>query len=173
MAFLYPSLYTDSILHMLRLEDQAFNRLLATYKQRGIPFRDFGVGLDVLPDLHPAIGTLGRLSSSATVSDLPLDAAEVLSEVLPAPYWDVLSVWNAKTPLYSTGVIRQMLDKVVHAVESITPLTGHGHRHGVGTDELIPLLAYVIVQAQPLNLESLLFYVTHFRLSEALAPDLE
>jgi hypothetical protein len=174
MAFLHSSLYSNSIVDLCQAEDQALNSLLATYKQQGIQFRDFGVGLDVLPDLHAAIITLARLSSSVSGFVLPRNAAGIFFDLLSSPTrieCNLSSIEAAKTPLRSIGLVRQMLDEVVHAVESIGPLTGRSR--GIGTDELIPLLAYVTVQAQPQYLESLLFYVTRFRLSDTLAPDLE
>lgn len=74
---------------------------------------------------------------------------------------------EARTPLGCIGCVRLAIEEIVKAVKQVES----GLR--VAPDDLIPLLAWVTVQSGVEDLESLLYFVKTFRLSDMLAPELE
>ncbi|SCV67502.1 BQ2448_5113 [Microbotryum intermedium] len=74
---------------------------------------------------------------------------------------------GVRTPLGCVTVIAESLQAMVHAIETLQG----GSR--LAPDDLIPLFSWVIVKAGVENLESLLFFVKTFRLSENLPSHLD
>ncbi|SCZ93409.1 BZ3500_MvSof-1268-A1-R1_Chr6-3g08640 [Microbotryum saponariae] len=74
---------------------------------------------------------------------------------------------GVRTPLGCVTIIAESLQAMVYAIETLQG----GSR--LAPDDLIPLFSWVIVKAGVENLESLLFFVKTFRLSENLPSHLD
>ena len=77
-----------------------------------------------------------------------------------------------RTPLDVFDVLQATLEEIGSALEkaSKSSLDKRGAtRASLGTDELLPVLAYVLIRAGPMKLVSLLYYARQFGLSDAIS----
>lgn len=170
MGLLHAKLYTGSILPQFLAENSAINHILALYRDRdlspadlGVDICDFGRG-EALTRAVTAMALLGHDGG-------PSPSAELLAALEPSADGGIESLQHelteARTPLGCISVMRLAIEEIVAAVETAT----EGAR--VVPDDLIPLVAWVTVQSGAEDLESLLYYVKTFRLSDNLAAEFE
>lgn len=88
---------------------------------------------------------------------------------------------RVRTPLDAVDTFKRTIDEIGKAAQrsqlSSSRASLHAHTSDqqaplLSTDDLLPVLAYVVVQAAPAKLVSLLYYVQTFRLGDPLSPDL-
>ena len=124
---------------------------------------DFGQG----DDLQSAIDVMNELSDAKQSPSTQL--LQTLTSLIPEADAAQLNVEisGATTPLGCITCIHEVIQRIVEAVRTIDA----GVR--VAPDDLIPLLAWVVVKSKLQDIESLLEYVKTYRLGGNLAPELE
>jgi hypothetical protein len=109
------------------------------------------------------------LRSIAKQGDLSSDAESVSSRL---DYLPERNRSRIRTPLDVLDVLHATLEEIGMAIakaqKHVTEKRG-SIRGSMGTDELLPILAYVIIRAGPMKLVSLLYYTRHFGLSDAIS----
>lgn len=174
MGLLYANLYTGSIQPLFVRENRMFNHLLALYRSRPTIPADLGVEICDLgkgESLARAVVAISKLSSTPNIT--PHDITPEFLRILAPegnPHTDlnlVDTLLEARSPLGCMSSIRTAIEEIVSAVEK----TVDGSR--VAPDDLIPLLAWSLVESGAHDLQSLLFFVKTYRLSDDLAAELE
>ncbi|KAH9823254.1 hypothetical protein DFH28DRAFT_353809 [Melampsora americana] len=181
MAFLHPSLYTKGVASHFAGEDDYLDTILHNYRKREIPLSEFAIEVPMrLQDesiLSEAIEKLNQLRPSEGISCSPSPISpEVLQRLFVAmdtsEEQTVLGVLMAKTPLESIGIMKQTIDCLV------TAWTEHATKAGVDEearrltpDDLLALLACVIVRSGVEQQHSLIHYAKVFRLGATLTPE--
>lgn len=182
---IYPSIQT-----VYRNVDEIVDNVVCTYQELQVSLEDLGVGSTAICR-RPAL--LDRAIFIAKhLGDADEDMEHLLAEPnvrlirLLAKQGDLLekSVSNDGlvfyTPERNRGRIRTPLDvfDVLQAtLEEIGSALARAHKTGIdkkssvqasfGTDELLPILVYVIIRAGSMKLVSLLYYARQFGLSDA------
>lgn len=169
MGLLHNKLYTGSIVPQFVSENSAINHILAICRSRdlspadlGVDICDFGRG-EALSRAVSAMSQLGQ--TGVTSPSIELLAALDADDGDLEGFRQELS--EARTPLGCISSMRLSIEEIVEAVEAATD----GAR--VVPDDLIPLVAWVTVQSGAEDLESLLYFVKTFRLSDNLAAEFE
>ena len=173
MGLLHSKLYTASIRPLYTEENARINHILHLYRSRqpqltpadlGVDVCDFGAG----QTLAGAVGAMRRVGRDGALPSQELVQAcasalggAVVEETMSR------SLAQARTPLGCIGCMRQAIEEIVEAVKRVEPDLR------VAPDDLIPLLAWVTVKSEVEDLESLLYYVKTFRLSDDLAAEFE
>lgn len=169
MGLVHRKIYLQSVRPIYHAENHRLDRIAAHYRQH---FRLSHFGSNLSVDCAPAI----RLLTCLVENTMPLDASQELSaegiqrfkalmESIPDPDFAAAALL-AKTPFDTISTLRKALDALVYASDAADKSSV------TGTDELLPLLAYTIVQSGVSNIESLLFYVKNFTQS-SLGPEFE
>lgn len=184
MAFMHHQLFEQGIKPNFGVEDTHFSDVVSAYRRSNITMADFGVPALTTPSFSAAIETLAELSGMEHVR-------EELWEKMSAPSYKklvlligqttdsastVIALLEAKTPLDCATLVRKVIDEAIRAAEADLPQPGTSDgtaRNSLATDDWIPLLAWMMIKAGSQALDSLLFYVKHFRLSDASAADIE
>ena len=172
MGFLHQKIYAVSLLSLYAADNQHLNQIIAAYRDFEYPLSEYGSFLSDQPDFAGPIQTICRLCGTAEDGiDANLDAAtrERLQVVLgETPQTNILvaSLIDARTPFDCITLVKQLIEELVQSAG------GRSGTRATGSDELLPLLAYCIVQAGALDLESLLFYMKTFTQS-SLGPQYE
>ena len=170
MGLLHRRIYADALVSLHAVEDARLDSIIAIYRQRALTLGDFGVahvGNSIELDALAA-------TFSSAVDCSPLDAYDqldvdertrqrLLDAGLRPSELDALA--RATTPLDSIARAREAIKAIVSAV-------GHDGDEPLATDDLIPLLAFVIVRSDAAKLESWLFWLQTFVQGD-LGPELE
>jgi len=190
MGYCHGKIYS-SIRIVYKEADEAVDSVICTYQELQVTLDDLGVGVPVLckrPDiLDKAIFIMKHLGDADEDMEHFLNGGvnPVLVRML-AQQGDLfdqsIKVINRPeyTPERSRGRIRTPLDvfDVLHATleeigSAITKAQKGAARGALGTDELLPILAYVIIRAGPMKLVSLFYYTRQFGLSDAISSQLK
>ena len=174
MAFLHQKIYAVSLLPLFIAENQRLNIIIATYNERRLDLTSFGVRLLGHIDFPKAVSLIKQLSGSNDDDSIssPLSPAAIqklyqTTQGIPSGDTVVHALLDARTPFDSITLIRLAIDELVNQV----PEEGEAQQmRNISTDELIPLLAYTIVAAGALDLESMLFYIHNFT-QDAFGPE--
>ena len=168
---LFRSLYTTSILPLFTQENSAINHILSLYRSRQISPSDLGVDVCDLGNgtsLQGAIAAMSKLAPNGIApSSVPPEVVLALRSDFGTEQEVRSAIDEARTPLGCISVMRLAIEEIVAAVERVQA----GSR--VAPDDLIPLLAWVMVRSGVEDLESMLYFVKTFRLSDDLAAELE
>lgn len=174
MGLLYSKLYISSIVPLYRRENAESNRLIALYRLRQLSPADLGVEVCDLgrgQGLYSAVNALRAIGHLLATSNRSIVSPELVSAICvdgaDAQESTRKTIIEARTPLGCISAMRTAIDNIMLAVEEADP----GVR--IAPDDLIPLFAWVIVECAVEDLQSLLYYVKTFRLSDELAPELE
>lgn len=174
MGFLHQKIYAVSLLPLFVTENQRLNIIIATYNERRLDLTSFGVRLLGHIDFPKAVSLVKQLSGSnddddgpASLSHIALQKLYQVTQSIPAGDTVVPALLDARTPFDCITLIRLAIDELVNQVSEGNE---SGHMRNTSTDELIPLLAYTIVAAGALDLESMLFYIHNFT-QDALGPE--
>lgn len=179
MGLLYRKIYITSVLPLYANENDSINHILTLYRLRIIIPADLGVDVCDLGSgeaLEIPIKTMSKLApDSTTVDSISPELLAALSWTEPNQYSSsspdiggiLTTLIEARTPLGCISVIREVIEQIVAVVESIKP----GSR--VAPDDLIPMLAFVTIKSGVEDLESLIYYIKTFRLSDSLAAEFE
>lgn len=174
MGFLHSKIYVASVLPLYTSENANINHILRLYRERhpqltpahlGVDVCDFGDG-QALIGAVAAMRKIGR-GGPPPSAELVQSCAEVFGAAEDERGETSRLLSQSRTPLGCIGCMRQAIEEIVAAVKGIEP----GLR--VAPDDLIPLLAWVTVQSGVEDLESILYFVKTFRLSDNLAPEFE
>lgn len=172
MGLLHAKIYTASVQPLYSQENANINHILHLYRSRhprlapadlGVDVCDLGAG-DALAGAVAAMRRIGREGTPASLELVQACATAIDDEDLEETR-RLLTL--ARTPLGCIGSMRQAIEEIVEAVKRVE----QGLR--VAPDDLIPLLAWVTVQSEVEDLESVLYYVKTFRLSDDLAAEFE
>ena len=175
MAFLHNSIFVRSIGPIYATDDVKLGAIMSLYRERNLGLAQFGVAVHEADkfDLSLACEYAEQLTRRAMPASLDngdkstLDSlTELLAEcnVAEAEH-RACAVLDACTPLDSVALIRRTIDAIVQAA-NIAMAQENDFGHAVATDDLIPLLAYVIVKSGVQNLESWFFWVKTFAQSD-------
>ena len=172
MGFLHQKIYAISLLPLFVSENQRFNVIIATYNERRLDLNSFGVRLSGHIDFPRAVALIKQLSGATDDVSSPLlpEAVRRLTDIsgTAESYATIANLLDARTPFDCITLIRQAIDELVNQVAE----EGQPDVKSTTTDELIPLLAYTIVAAGALDLESMLFYIHNFT-QNSLGPEFE
>lgn len=175
LGLLHSKIYLSSILPLYATENNHLNHLLTLYRSRrpsllpadlGVDVCDFGRG-EALEAAVNAMRKIGERGMREGVREEVVRACEGVFGDEGEREGTRRLLTEARTPLGCIGCMRQAIEEIVKAVKDVEA----GLR--VAPDDLIPLLAWVTVQSGVEDLESLLYFVKTFRLSDMLAPELE
>lgn len=176
MAFLYNRIYQHSIYPVYQEEDYVLQQHISAYSS--VSIGEFGIPCFSEAALQPAIDALVEtVGSGSTKQELwermspPVykKLVQTISETTNSAS-TVIALLEAKTPLDCASQLRKVIDELVKAADAGKE---HAPSRNLAADDLIPLLAWVVVRASAQSLESLLFYTKSFRLAEAPQGDLE
>lgn len=171
--------------------DDAFDSVLATYHDHNVTLSDLGLPRSAL---HGGVHTFDVAEAIlACLGDPEEDLEYILMDknlstiqsmaakgCLPtqANSFEMVSGWNhqrsrsrVRTPLDVLDVMQATLDEISKAFSKAGRANSrHERGAALGTDDLLPLLAYVLTRTAPRKLNSLLYYVRLFGLSDATSP---
>lgn len=166
MGFLHSTIYVQALLPTFQQGDGHLNLIVDEYRAE-FSLADYGA---VQVDCGAAIEVLRGLSTNPTnvLTSLPKESLRRLEDVtlpLLPDHRLLLDAMQASTPFDIITRIRNAIDLLVSNAEA-----AFSDARSTGTDELLPLLAYSLVQSGARNLESLLFYAKNFTQS-SLGPE--
>ncbi|KAI7865412.1 hypothetical protein BDF14DRAFT_1824849 [Spinellus fusiger] len=160
MGFLHEKIWIHSLRSILQSQDNYLQSISRAYAKESIPISRYGVS-------HP-------------ISEMPLSCFTKAIQCLRCVDMDIGSLplsfdderisneHPAFTPLEKLVCVKLTLDLISEAVDKYMKSTTVDSNHNdsfVTTDEMIPMLAYVLMHSQISRLASLAFYMEHFRLS--------
>lgn len=181
--------------------DDALDGIIATYHDCDVTMGDLQVQPDSIrgrPELFDRavrlLGCLGdpeedfdylltfpdplRIRAFAEKGALPT-YVDAWTDAPPSAYQQCGRV-RMRTPLDTLDVLKAVIDEIGAVVErtqvqsSRTGIASLDLRKAkLGTDDLLPLLSYVVVRAAPRRLHSLLYYVRAFGISDATSAELK
>ncbi|MBW0483423.1 hypothetical protein O181_023138 [Austropuccinia psidii MF-1] len=177
-AFLHSSLYSRGISCHYASEDDYLDNILHNYRKRHIPLSEFEIELPkALQDeslLTEAVEKLNQLKpfDSAQTGTSSL-SPEILQRLFVAmdtvDEQSVLNVLMAKTPYECISIIKQTIDILVSVCNEVLIHAGVGQdAQRLTPDDLLALLASVIVRSGVQQQHSLIHYTKVFRLSNSL-----
>ncbi|KAA1094577.1 hypothetical protein PGT21_025453 [Puccinia graminis f. sp. tritici] len=180
-AFLHPTLYSRGLSCHYASEDDYLDSILHGYRKRRIPLSEFEIELPAaLQDeslLTEAVEKLNELRAyeGAYSSPSPL-SPEILQRLFVAmdtvDEQTVLNVLMAKTPLECISIIKQTIDILVSVWTDVSTQAGMDEEaRRLTPDDLLALLASVIVRSGIQQQHSLIQYTKVFRLSGSLTPE--
>lgn len=167
MGFLHQTIYVQSLLPTFQQADGHLNLVIDDYRadfslaDYGAVQIDCGAAIEVLQGLS----TNGTNAMTSSLSKENLRRLEDVTLPLLPDHRLLLDAMQANTPFDVITRIRSAIDLLVSNAQDAF----HDAR-STGTDELLPLLAYSLVQSGARNLESLLFYAKNFTQS-SLGPE--
>ncbi|CAH7686933.1 hypothetical protein PPACK8108_LOCUS21645 [Phakopsora pachyrhizi] len=183
LAFLHVPLYTKGVAFHLSNEDDSLDKILNNYRKRNIPLSQFEVDLpSALQDenlLTEAVEKLNQLLPLDILSPPPPSISpEILQGLFSimdtAEEKAVLDVLLAKTPLESISIIKQTIDILVSVWNEVSTQAGMNEEsRRLTPDDLLSLLASVIVRSGIKQQHSLIHYSKLFRLNGALSPEVD
>ncbi|PWN32118.1 uncharacterized protein FA14DRAFT_162370 [Meira miltonrushii] len=186
MGYCHSKVY-GSICSIRHGADEAFDSILATYHDYGISLSDLGItrkGIKLEPyDLNLAeaiLGCLGDADEDMEYIMMDKNVAKIkqMAETgrLPSKS-DLFDNGNFHSTQRTRCRIRTPLDalEVMHAtlveINQATIQSSRRQNEGrdtstLGADDLLPILAYVLIRVAPRKLTSLLYYVRLFGISD-------
>ncbi|KAM0752793.1 hypothetical protein T439DRAFT_378571 [Meredithblackwellia eburnea MCA 4105] len=169
MGLLHSKLYTGSIVPQFAAENSAINHIISLYHTRNLTPADLGVDVCEFGEGAPlakAVAAMAHLTKAGGPPPTPelMAALEVYRDGCSVEMFGE-ELREAKTPLGCIAIMRLAIEEIVEAVEA------QGAR--AVPDDLIPLVAWVVIQAQVEDMESLLYYVKTFRLGDNLAAEFD
>ena len=176
MAFLHNRIYQQSIQPVYQEEDLALQMHIDAYST--VTIRDFGIpsfeDASLLSAIEAMADAVGSGSSKQELWErlspqVYKKLVQTISETTNSAS-TVIALLEARTPLDCASQLRRVIDEVVKAADQGKADTA---RNSLAADDIIPLLAWIVVKASAKNLESLLFYTKTFRLAETSQGDLE
>ncbi|UZJ52493.1 hypothetical protein CBS101457_001813 [Exobasidium rhododendri] len=189
LGYCHGKLYT-SIRAVYRDSDEVVDNVIYTYHELEITLDDLGVGIPAIcrrPDLlDRAIFIMKHLGDAdedmehlfqggndlAVIRALAKqgDPSQQINRLLSKlNYTPETNRSRLRTPLDVLDVLHATLEEIVSAISTTQSV---GSKGALGMDELLPILAYVMVRAGPLKLASLLYYTRYFGLSDAVSSKL-
>ncbi|PLW58784.1 hypothetical protein PCANC_00324 [Puccinia coronata f. sp. avenae] len=180
-AFLHSTLYSRGISCHYASEDDYLDSILHNYRKRLIPLSEFEIELPTaLQDeslLTEAVEKLNQLRAyeGAYTSPSPL-SPEILQRLFvamdTADEQTVLNVLMAKTPLECISIIKQTIDILVSVWTDVSTQAGMDEEaRRLTPDDLLALLASVIVRSGIQQQHSLIHYTKVFTISRSLSPE--
>ena len=171
MAFMHNHLYEHSIKPIFQHDDGELARLILAYKKASVSLADFGIGGLSASSFSSANRTLAGLAGREGMH------SELWEKMAPANYKrlvqlisettdsasTVIGLLEARTPSDSGNTLQRIIDEATRAVELAN---GQPLPTSLAPDELIPLLAWMIINGNVHSLDSLLYYTRTFRLSK-------
>jgi len=180
-AFLHPTLYSRGISCHYASEDDYLDSILHNYRKRQIPLSEFEIELPAaLQDeslLTEAVDKLNQLRAYEGAYSCPSPVSpEILQRLFvamdTADEQTVLNVLMAKTPLECISIIKQTIDILVSVWNDVSTQAGMDEEaRRLTPDDLLALLASVIVRSGIQQQHSLIHYTKLFRLSGSLSPE--
>lgn len=161
MACLYPKIFVSSLQPQYSRDDRRLDAILTTYRGRQLDLSDFGVIFDDPSSLNldDACVALKRAIDCNQLAD-----SQTIDDVLSglnsfADADQVSSLLQARTPFDCTSLLKSAIDTLVKAGNTALNQSTGKNGHRIAPDDLIPLLAYVIMVSEVRSLESWLFWV--------------
>ncbi|ORX46747.1 hypothetical protein DM01DRAFT_1339406 [Hesseltinella vesiculosa] len=152
MGYLHEKIWIHSLWSSLMPQDTYLRALCQCYTQSTVTLRCYAL--------------------SYPISEMPLSSFQSAITCLQRTDTDLASTYPlAYTPLEKLHCLKTTLDLITKAVDDYTKELTSGESF-VTTDDMIPLLAYVLTHAQLSRLVSLAFYMEHFRLSHVERQEL-
>ncbi|OAV99687.1 hypothetical protein PTTG_25255 [Puccinia triticina 1-1 BBBD Race 1] len=180
-AFLHSTLYSRGLSCHYASEDDYLDSILHDYRRRQIPLSEFEIELPVgLQDeslLTEAVEKLNQLRAYEGAYSTPSPLSpEILQRLFvamdTADEQTVLNVLMAKTPLECISIIKQTIDILVAVWNDVSTQAGMNEEaRRLTPDDLLALLASVIVRSGIQQQHSLIQYTKVFRLSGSLSPE--
>lgn len=166
MGIMHEKIFVQSILRHYQSDNARLNAILDQYRQHAT-LRDFGA-ISASMDCSRAIDILRPLAPDYPLSEAQqghLQRLKTLSaSVLPDQRF-IQNIFQATPPFDIMVYLRQAIDALVEGAKE----AGCSQ---VGTDELLPLIAYALVQSGMRNTKSLFLYARNFTQS-SLGPEFE
>lgn len=176
MGYCHEKVYT-SIRNVFCTADEIIDTVISTYMQKKVTMDDLNTHLPYLcrrPGLLQgainAVAPLGELEKS--VEDIlqqaqfgDLEVSMQNADVLASLSTVVSTETNLRTPLDVLETLQNILEEISGVVDKMAR-PGES-KITIGTDEIIPILAFVLIQADVKGLASLLYYVRQFGISDA------
>lgn len=159
MGFLHKKIWIQSLQSLLSSQDNYIDTICYTYSH--VTLNQYSLRYPI-SEMHvscfeEAINNFKRLDSdNSTVVD---------------PYKTISSKHQqlAFTPLEKLAVVKTTLDLISSAVHDYIKDFGNGNSDtSVTADEMIPLLAFVIVQSNVPRIASLIYYMQYYRLARMI-----
>lgn len=166
MGIMHEKIYVQSILRHYQSENIRLNAILDYYRETAA-LADLGA-VNSNIDCGNAIDILGRLNHTATEAVMPPFLQQRLEEVCLPVLPDARFIRNlakATPPFDIITCLRQVIDALMDSAQA-------AGCQRVGTDELLPLIAFTIVKSGLKNPKSLFLYAKKFTQS-SLGPDSE
>ncbi|KAI9627861.1 hypothetical protein H4Q26_017184, partial [Puccinia striiformis f. sp. tritici PST-130] len=152
-AFLHSSLYSRGLSCHYASEDDYLDSILHDYRKRQIPLREFEIELP------------------AALQDESLDFTTIVIAMDTADEQTVLNILMAKTPVECISIIKQTIDILVSVWKDVSTQAGMDEEaQRLTPDDLLALLASVIVRSGIQQQHSLIQYVKVFRLTSSISP---
>ncbi|KDN41682.1 hypothetical protein K437DRAFT_275374 [Tilletiaria anomala UBC 951] len=185
MALCHEKVYM-SLSKTKRAEETALDEILRRYGEHEFSLDDFDIGNNPLkrrPDfLDKAIDIITSMPQPDVTLPSPLQYLEEASHGgfeaarlhLRTPL-DALHIFKAGLEAIQDAAVAAAasLSSKQHASQTLSPRTDvHVSSYLLSTDELLPLLAYVLVKAEIKELVTLLAYIQLFRMGEDDVPNL-
>lgn len=189
MGHCHGKIYS-SIQTVYRSADEAVDNVLCTYQELQVSLDDLGVGFPAIcrrpAFLDRAIFIAKHLGDAdedmehllvgcniALIRSLAKQGDLTLSDSSDSVYYTPeRNRGRIRTPLDVFDVLQATLEEIgialAKASKSSLDKTG-ALGTSLGTDELLPVLAYVLIRAGPMKLVSLLYYARQFGLSDAIS----
>ncbi|KAI9629042.1 hypothetical protein KEM48_011201 [Puccinia striiformis f. sp. tritici PST-130] len=179
-AFLHSSLYSRGLSCHYASEDDYLDSILHDYRKRQIPLREFEIELPAaLQDeslLTDAVEKLNQLRAYEGAYSTPSPLSpEILQRLFiamdTADEQTVLNILMAKTPVECISIIKQTIDILVSVWKDVSTQAGMDEEaQRLTPDDLLALLASVIVRSGIQQQHSLIQYVKVFRLTSSISP---
>lgn len=166
MGFLHHTIFVDSLQPIFAVEDAYLAEIIARY-QTFHTAEAFGLPSHI--ECSTAIDVFNVLADKNRRTCILIEAdMKRLRHLLPEGDETLFHhLQSALTPFDILTVIRQTIDALVKVADTADGV------HGTSLDDLLPLLAFTIVQCEASDhLETILFYVQHFTQS-SLGPEFE
>lgn len=178
MAFMHEHLYERVMKRRSNRQDATLAEIFGLYRAASASLADFGVAalscfsftrpIQLLVEMHggdsPRQAMWEKMSQGSYKR-----LVQLISETTDSAS-TVIALLEARTPLDCATQLRLIIEELVKATE---PRALEDNIASLATDDLIPLLAWILVQAGPTYFHSLLRYTKSFRFSSSQQGDLE
>ncbi|CAO3608733.1 unnamed protein product [Cunninghamella blakesleeana] len=180
MGFLHEKIWIQSLRSILQSQDNYLYSICQAYSKERINLQSYTVSYPIsemtLLCFQEAITCLRRTDADNESYPIPInqfDSEESHTHNNNNNHNNnhnipTITPSLAFTPLEKVACVKQTLDLISKAVDDYAKNTESGPYRDesyVTTDEMIPLLAYVITHANLTRMASLAFYIEHFKLS--------
>ena len=167
---MHDYLYEKTLKPLLSRKDAVLSEIISVYRSSSITMDDFGIGSLSYMGFDAEVKRLsnsaeGEASRQELWEKMPPSSYKRLNQIISETTDSastVISLLEARTPLDCAGQFRRIIQDLVKSAEMQQT---SDTRSSLATDDLIPLLAWLVVQAAPSSFYSLVHYVRHYRLS--------